>query len=241
MTDALTTVVGSVKCYTPPNQDHPFSNVVWSKPPGILSDLVSAPNPYPYPSGSVTTMANVTSGASADVGASVPVYGSIKGSFKSTGLDKYTLRYVNFGSQSKQEKLATFVGIPTALNRLSEEDKQALLNAMTVPNTICTYFNNFYVIQTLSIDVEHSKQISSSADISLGTIFTADGAYNYNSDNTENATLTNKVVNVWGDNFTVSKDPTSKPGSTILIYQPQNNNVIPSGAGPAAATKPPTS
>jgi hypothetical protein len=238
LNDALTNVVGSVRCYTPPTQNSPFSNVVWSKPPGVLSDIVATPNPYPFPSGTVSKTADVTSGASAQVGASVPLYGSIKGNFKNSGLDKYSVQYINFGSQSKTENTKTFTGIPTALNHLSEDDKQALLAAMNVSSVICTYFNNYYVMQTLNLDVEHSKQVQSGADITGATIFTATGAYNYQADSTEKATLTNKVFNVWGDNFLVAKDPSSTTGKTVLLYQPQKSDVIPSGAGPAAATKP---
>jgi hypothetical protein len=241
LNEALTNVVGSVRCYTPPTQSNPFSNVVWSEPPGVFSDLVATPDPYPYPSRSISKAADVTSGASASAGASVPLYGSIKGSFKSSGLDKYTLQYLNFGPKSKVENLKTFVDVPTALNRLSEADKQALLAAMSAANVVCTYFNNYFVMKTMNVEVEHSKQAQSSADISIATVFTADGAYNYQSDSTEKGTLTDSVFNVWGTNFTVAKDPSSAQGKTVLLYLPGDSSKIPIGAGQAAATKKPTS
>ena len=198
--------------------------------------MYTIPNPYPFPSGSSTQTVQVTQAASANVAASVPVYGSLKAQVGTSGVDKETIGFTNFGVQNKREDSVTF-SIPTALSRLSENDKKALLAATTDPNVICTYFNTYYVMQTLTMNVEHSKQVNDTASITAATIFTANGAYNYQSDSTKSATLSNKVLNVWGDNFRVTKDPASTATNTILVYQPQNSQP-PAGSGAAAATRP---
>jgi hypothetical protein len=243
LNNALQTAIGAVKCYTQPTENQPFSSVVWQKPPGIMSDIVPLPNPFPFPAGFSSNTAQATSTASANIAVSVPVYAALKAQFTSSGLDKYTIRYQNFGVMNKVENNATFKGIPYALNNLSEADKQALINVMAsnkqgaAPRVVCTYFNSYYVMQSLIMDIEHSTQVSSAANVSATTVFTADGAYNFGSGSTQQATLTDKVLNVWGDNFTVSKDPSSTATNTVLSYNPVLPGLIPSGAGAAAAAR----
>lgn len=218
--NAIATILGSLKCYRPANGSSTRAQVVFEIPPGTLSTKMTTAQ-ISWPSGTDQKTVEVTSSASASVAISVPVYGSIKSQISTSALDKYTIQFLNFGTQGKPED-AGFILADALNSKLTPLERQAMLTLMDDSSIICTYFNQGYWIQNLNMTVEHTQQLAAGADLTAaGTVVTASGAYNTNSGTTENVALSDKVLNVWGQDFRVAIAPgTPAANVTLSLINP---------------------
>ncbi len=150
-----------------------------------------------YPSTSNTSAADVSRDLEAKISASAPVYGKLSTYTGTSEIYKFNFDMHGFGMVPKVE--ADGWSYATALNALSQPIKDHLCTALSSnPGNRLLYVNTMYVIQAATFDYQDSQKLSAGANVDVGSVVTASGAYTYTNTKRDTQSYQTSVINISG-------------------------------------------
>lgn len=171
---------------------------------------------FPWPSGHATNDATVSTSASVQAGASVPVWGSLSTSFSANSMYKTHWSMQQVGNVLKNDTTSFVV----KLEALPQADKDNICNMLQQPDSHVMYVNSMYVIRSVVLTFQQGKEIKAGGSLSGGSIITANAAYDFSSSGTQEAEADERVVNVAGPTYTKSTLPIcGAPHKTLGVIE----------------------
>ena len=219
MDNALASLIGKVVIYQPGTTSSPDPLLRDSIPPGTLSGKMTA-DQLRWSGLNTSETQTVTTGASTSAKGSIPVYGSVMGSMTSKKATKYHIESSGMGIQQKPEDPG-FNVIDAMNKKLTPDLRKIILSYFDDPNTIMIYLNQFYGIRNFRMEYSDATDVKSAANVTALTVFTAEGAYNFDTDSIRLFSGGNVIVNINGPAWRLKLDPKSPVDQYLIIPDPQ--------------------
>ena len=195
---------GGLVIFTVPQQgEATFDQLV---PPGVLTPA-STWSEADYPNTVSQDSTGLTTNSSARVNASVPLYGTLAGSFAANSVYKVDWDMEGFGEVPKKEDPAhsDFVAAMSSLSVALKTDICTRLQNNT--NSALMYVNKMYVVKRVALTVTKGDQITSAIDLTGVSLVAGSLAYKFEADNSHTQHAEGQVENVGGPTWTKDTAP----------------------------------
>lgn len=200
--------------------------------PGVLTSA-NVWNDSQYPQTTDTSTAKVTTASSANVSASVPLWGTITSNFSLNNVYEVDWDMEGFGMISKKEDPAHSDFI-TAMTALPPAEKASICSSLQASTTSLMYVNQMYVVKRINYNVTQGNSIAAGASASGGAIISGSIAYSFTVDNNNAKTLEAQVVNIGGPTWTHDNAPLCQAPVAAPPPPAAAGSVVPPTASPAA-------
>ena len=200
--NALSTWFGSLVVMILPSQGQP-ERILYQVEPNNFCRSATTLDQFTYPATISTNEVKVIGKSSANLAASVPVYGSIGVNVSADNLYNVQWSMNGFGMVTKRDP--DNWSYVEAIESLPDREKKAIQEAMEQnPSAVMLYVNRMYVIKNADFFVRESKKLEAGAKLSVLSFVTADGAWTFENSTTSHQQFQELVLNVGGITLPVS-------------------------------------